>query len=76
MRWSISWQPHTLWVKRDAGECHACQRVLDYYRDSLRWKISYDPHADGNDRGKPREMQEKRTPAKEFLDCSKIKTLL
>lgn len=24
----------------------------------LRWKISYDPHADGNDRGNPRDAGE------------------
>ena len=30
MRWSISWQPHTFMVKRDAGERHACQEAPFY----------------------------------------------
>lgn len=30
----------------------------------MRWKISYSPHADGTDRRKLREMQERCTPAK------------
>lgn len=28
------------------------------------WSISWQPHADGNDKGKPWEMQENATPAK------------
>ncbi|MBO5073301.1 MAG: hypothetical protein J6C32_10090 [Eubacterium sp.] len=29
-----------------------------YERDSPRWKISYDPHAAGTDRGNPRDAGE------------------
>lgn len=28
LRWSISWQPHALWAKRDAGGRHACQEFI------------------------------------------------
>ena len=27
-------------------------------REYMRWKISYDPHADGTDRGNPRDAGE------------------
>lgn len=48
--------------KRDVGsDAPAKVSLLSFYverRACLRWKISYDPHAVGTDRGDPRDAGE------------------